>query len=120
MNGQVKMQEPSGCVQSVKVPIGIRSERRCSRCREIKPISEFSPNYSACRICIRKYVTERRTANIESERERERRWRQNNPEACERKRAKQRRIYAMNREKAIEKTKKWQHENKIRNAKTKR
>ncbi len=102
-------------------------KKMCSTCGEIKSLGCFSPNkhtldgrYYECKSCGSKYRNMRRAVNPEKEREREKQWRLNNPEACARKRAKQRERYWANREREIERAKEWQQKNKRSRAETKR
>lgn len=63
--------------------IGI--EKKCRKCQEIKPVEEFYRNKKSgycwyCKICSRVYAITWRKNNLDRARERQRRWRKENPE----------------------------------------
>lgn len=124
MNGIPEVQTCEGA-QSVSPIIGI--EKRCKECQKIKLLDDFSPNKNGkdgrravCKLCLTKSRGLDRAANIERYRKKEAGWRAANPEMCARKRAKQRGLYAVSREKAIKRTRQWQNANKEKNKETRR
>ena len=101
MNGQVKTQTQSECAQSVKVPTGIESEKRCTKCGIIKPLSEFPihPHMrdgyrNQCKACVSK---------------RYKQWREKNIDKCKKYGRQQ---YEANKEKRKEYYQKWKAENR--------
>lgn len=139
MNGQVKTQTQSECAQSVKVPTGIESEKRCTKCGIIKSLSEFYKLKQAkdghtlvCKVCRKKqnhqwYEANREIANIIA-----REWRAKNPEKVrlrlrkwcavngEKRREYSKQWYAANKEKAKERVRQWRDANKERIRETKK
>lgn len=87
MNGQAKMQEPSGYAQSAIVPIGI--VKKCTKCGEEKPATpEFFHAYnrssdgrrSVCKICRSNIARMNRKKNPDEVREKDRMRREVNRE----------------------------------------
>lgn len=98
--------------------------KRCSGCKETKPVSEFNKDRNrkdglahSCRECRREYRRRYREANIERLHEYERRYRDNNKEKDA---EKQRRYREANKEKLAEAYRKYRESNKEKIAERKR
>lgn len=70
--------------------------KKCSKCEEIKSVSEFYKNARYCKKCSSEYSRAWRKANPERHREHTLRWQKDNPEKC---REHCRKYYAENKEK---------------------
>ncbi|MDV2964558.1 hypothetical protein RZ532_01100 [Nitratireductor aquimarinus] len=85
------------------MPRAVNGIKQCSKCREFKPVEEFSKAvgnsdgcFSYCKCCTRERCRRYREKNPEKIREKDRRYREKNPEKI---REKDRRYYEENREK---------------------
>jgi len=113
MNGQVKTQEPSGCVQNAKAPTG--TEKECIRCLKSKPVSEFYARHrngdkpgSECKDCIKSRITKWNLENNEHRREYLKKWRLEHLSICK---AYSKKRWAENKDDLSVKVAKWNREN---------
>ena len=123
MSGRAENQIESRYVPNVKVLIGIRNEKRCTKCGIEKPLNEFYPlkagiggRHSWCRICANQDCKDRHLKNPEKKRESDRRYRERNIERI-REYDRNRVRDPIERKKAIDK---WQSNNPGRSREIKR